>query len=90
MSKTPLCKVEEDDVLRAMLAESPCDKSVEDLEDWMRLEEDLGWDSLDTIAATMAASNVLDEDIPDNAIAEMTTIGDVREYVKKVNAKRDN
>lgn len=52
-----------------------------------RLQDDLGADSLDQVELVMDLEDGLDIQIPDEALAKFTTVGDVIEYADKAPKK---
>ncbi|MFI3251373.1 MAG: acyl carrier protein [Eubacteriales bacterium] len=49
-----------------------------------RLVEDLGADSLDAVELNMAIEDAFDVEIPDAALAELKTVGDLVGHIEKL------
>ncbi len=56
----------------------------EQLHDAQRLIEDLGYDSLEMIEASMEIEEEFDIDVPDDALERMKTVGDVLKEMTEV------
>jgi acyl carrier protein len=55
----------------------------EDITEDSKIMEDLGADSLDVIELVMILEEEFDMEIPDSDIEELSTVGDVVEYIKE-------
>jgi len=49
----------------------------------LKIIDDLGADSLDVVELVMALEEEFDMEIPDSDIEELSTVGDVVEYIKE-------
>lgn len=61
-----------------------CDQALVTLE--ARLSEDIGADSLDSVELNMAIEEACGASVPDEALAEIQTVRDLLEQVKKHSA----
>jgi acyl carrier protein len=55
---------------------------LEDVTKEKRLVDDLGADSLDTLEIVMGIEDAFDIEIPEEEVEELTTVGDVTNYVE--------
>lgn len=60
-------------------------KKKEDIKMESRLVEDLGADSLDFVELVMAFEDEFNVTLPDEDVGKLKTIGDIVEYINKLN-----
>ena len=60
-------------------------KKAEDVKMESRLVEDLGADSLDFVELVMAFEDEFNVTLPDEDVGKLKTIGDIVEYINKLN-----
>lgn len=60
-------------------------KKKEDIKLTSRLVEDLGADSLDFVELVMAFEDEFNVTLPDEDVGKLKTIGDIVEYINKLN-----
>ena len=70
------------DKIREILAEQ-LDANAEEMTMETRIAEDLGADSLDVVEMLMSVEDEFGIEIPDEAIENLKTIGNVVEYIEK-------
>ncbi len=69
------------DKIREILADQ-LDASVDEMTMDTRIAEDLGADSLDVVEMLMSVEDEFGIEIPDDAIEDLKTIGNVVEYIE--------
>jgi len=79
-------KQKESDVVIAMLAKQ-LHKKVEDITPNKRIKEDLNADSLDVVEIIMSVEEKYGVTVPDEAVLEVKTVGDLIAMVDKMAAK---
>ncbi|MBQ8303802.1 MAG: acyl carrier protein [Clostridia bacterium] len=70
------------DKIRAILADQ-LDANADEMTMDTRIAEDLGADSLDVVEMLMSVEDEFGIEIPDDAIEDLKTIGNVVEYIEK-------
>ena len=70
------------DKIREILADQ-LDANVDEMTMDTRIAEDLGADSLDVVEMLMSVEDEFGIEIPDDAIEDLKTIGNVVEYIEK-------
>ncbi len=70
------------DKIREILADQ-LDANVDEMTMDTRIAEDLGADSLDVVEMLMSVEDEFGIEIPDEAIEDLKTIGNVVEYIEK-------
>ena len=70
------------DKVKKILSEQ-FDVDVNDLKDTTNIEEDLGADSVEVIDLLMSLEDEFQVEIPDEAIDEIRTIGDLAAYIEE-------
>lgn len=70
------------DIVRKILAQQ-LDLNEEDITMESAIVDDLGADSLDVVDLVMTLEDEFDQEIPDEVIEEMKTVGDIVHYIEE-------
>lgn len=76
--------------IREIIADfiTPCSLAPEEMRDDTRLVDDLRADSLEIIEMAMALEEEFEIEVPDEAVEEFETVGDVVKHVNAAEAKK--
>ena len=69
------------DKVKELISEQ-LDVKADDITEASNIQDDLGADSLDVVDLVMALEDEFDMEIPDEAVANIKTVGDIVKYIE--------